>query len=396
MAEPSVFDLEQLRLLQEQMMQANQQTQDIMSQPAQSGLLNQGQTLGDLFSNPTGPQSQAMTQFGLSLLGSSDRDPLTKSFSDAASTGLNLLNTARGAAKTQKLQAALQHSQGLQQKFGNEMAMSELAAKMQPAPGERDRFQKIAVPIGEPDPVTGVQPTREILVNLDEHLRRDPNALTAQVDLKRPSQGQGEVDMEVDGAAPLAEPEAQVTKDKLAPDSLLMMPPPPPNPTRSATANQEMQEGAVQALVQLDSLLEDVYDPNFKEVVGLGSGGIIKGKVAQFLETPRMGALSAFVGKGMRDRAIPLAKQLGVNPTDFDFKQIIASAPTQTDGDEVWKTWIERTFIPFAVGKLEVQHGKEYADQVRATVDRKVKATSSAVGPQVKTVGNVQYTVEQL
>jgi len=52
-------------------------------------------------------------QATLSLLGSSDRDPLTKSFATAAQTGLDILGKARGQARTQKLQAAFAHSAGL-------------------------------------------------------------------------------------------------------------------------------------------------------------------------------------------------------------------------------------------------------------------------------------------
>ncbi len=109
----SPFDLEQLRGIMDQLIASNEESQRLLNAPPQQGLLNPGQTPGELFTNPSPAQNDALLQASLSLLGSSDRDPLTKSFATAAQTGLDILGKARGQARTQKLEAAFAHSAGL-------------------------------------------------------------------------------------------------------------------------------------------------------------------------------------------------------------------------------------------------------------------------------------------
>jgi len=118
--------LPQLMAILQQQQEQDAATQQLLQQPAQTGLLTPGQSVGDLLTSPTGPQNQALLQFGLSLLGSTDRDPLTKSFSDAAQSGLNILGQARGQARTQQLQAAQAQSQALQRQFGDVLGAGRL------------------------------------------------------------------------------------------------------------------------------------------------------------------------------------------------------------------------------------------------------------------------------
>jgi len=141
--------LPQLMAILQQQQEQDAATQQLLQQPAQTGLLTPGQSVGDLLTSPTGPQNQALLQFGLSLLGSTDRDPLTKSFSDAAQSGLNILGQARGQARTQQLQAAQAQSQALQRQFGNVLGAGKLGLDLASAGREDLQFGNVDIPDGE-------------------------------------------------------------------------------------------------------------------------------------------------------------------------------------------------------------------------------------------------------
>lgn len=108
---------------------AAKQRQDLLTQPLNTGLLNEGQTIGDFFKDPTQAQNNAMLQASLSLLGSDGRKSLASNFGAALNNGLGALGSAREKARTQELQAANANIADIDAKFGANLKLAELAPK---------------------------------------------------------------------------------------------------------------------------------------------------------------------------------------------------------------------------------------------------------------------------
>ena len=126
--------LSELRLIQQQLEAQRATQQALFQQPVQTGLLNPGQTLGGLFTDPTQAQSAGLLQTGLGLLSADPRDPVTKQFSSAIQSGLGALNTARDTARTRQLQESQLQIQGLQEQFRGQLDIAQLEATLAPKP----------------------------------------------------------------------------------------------------------------------------------------------------------------------------------------------------------------------------------------------------------------------
>jgi hypothetical protein len=352
-----------------------------LKEPINREFLEPGQSIGQAWSNPQGGQGRAMDTAFLSMMGADPKLGGAAAFSGGIQKGMALMDTMReGADKRKQLglaadTASAKSAYGMtKDQLDMGMKLNEHQRTMGGGNSKRDRVEPVEVVTGY-DPVTGAPMTKEVMVNIDQMLREQAQNQGLQVATDVTPQNtkvRGGEDAGQTTVHASPEEQQQVRKAVSGTD-IHSIGPPPARPGRTADQNRDLRESSNALLVGLDSLLDDVWNPNLSQVVGWGTGGRVKGAIARAAETPGISTLAASMEHGTLDRVIPLAKQLGVNPTDFDFKQIKASKPGMNDGVEVWRDWAENMYTPMIIGMLEAVHGKEYADMARAKVAAKIE-----------------------
>jgi len=251
----------------------------------------------------------------------------------------------------------------------------------------KDRYERVSVPVTDENgnPVmdmNGVVQTEEILVNVDQLHREQTNSANG---VQKYTRVYGRPLPQIEGAdtgvtqdVTVNSQQAEQISSEIMARTLLRPPMPPPRSGMTPLQVEEKRVSMTEGFVELDNLIEDIHNPDLDKVVGLGGGGYVQGAVAGALETPGLEELNRRVSTGVIARAIPLAKSLGVNPTDFDFRQIMNSAPKTTDGAGVWRDWFDQKYVPVLTTKLRALYGDAYADVVGALIQQKVEEYTSS------------------
>lgn len=154
----------------------------------------------------------------------------------------------------------------------------------------------------------------------------------------------------------------------------------------------ELRESTMSELLNADVLIADVFSPEFEEVAGL-------------MQTPaRLAALAvdsplAPIAKRMEEgaimRAIQVAGDLGVNPTDKDFEVALKAAPGPDAGPRVWRDWTERQFVPKLKAALAAKYGSNTprVQALQLQLDTALQRAKTSQQKTQTTSSGTKYTV---
>ena len=163
----------------------------------------------------------------------------------------------------------------------------------------------------------------------------------------------------------------------------------------SPEKNIEMRSETLENVRAASSLIEDVFNPSFDDVVGRTN---ILTREAATTTGSELAPLVGRVTKGSKERGIAIAKQLGVNPTDKDLQVAIESAPTANDPSNVWQDWLENTYVPRLFLALDSRYGADnpQAQQYKTEISERLLAAQASAEVPTRTAttsSGTTYTV---
>ena len=125
-------------------------------------------------------------------------------------------------------------------------------------------------------------------------------------------------------------------------------------PGLSPDKNIEMREQAMAETMGAQLLVDDIFSTGFEEIAGATQVGVRA--TARFFDTP-LAPMAQRMESGAITRAIQVAGDLGVNPTDKDFEVSLKAAPGPNDGPRAWREWISKQYIPSLKTALASKYG---------------------------------------
>jgi hypothetical protein len=140
--------------------------------------------------------------------------------------------------------------------------------------------------------------------------------------------------------------------------------------------------------------VDDIFSPGFKEIAGAMQMGTRA--AARFFDTP-LAPMAQRMESGAITRAIQVAGDLGVNPTDKDFEVSLKAAPGPNDGPLAWRDWISKQYIPKLKSALASKYGANNPRviAIHQQLDKSVEEASSTQFEEKTTSTGVTYKVKK-
>ena len=165
-------------------------------------------------------------------------------------------------------------------------------------------------------------------------------------------------------------------------------------PGLSPDKNIEMREQAMAETMGAQLLVDDIFSPGFEEIAGAPQVGTRL--TARFFDTP-LAPMAQRMESGAITRAIQVAGDLGVNPTDKDFEVSLKAAPGPNDGPRAWRDWISKQYIPKLKSALASKYGANNPRviAIHQQLDKSVEEALSTQFEERTTSTGVPYKVKK-
>lgn len=165
-------------------------------------------------------------------------------------------------------------------------------------------------------------------------------------------------------------------------------------PGLSSEKNIEMREQAMAETMGAQLLVDDIFSPGFEEIAGAPLVGARA--AARFFDTP-LAPMAQRMESGAITRAIQVAGDLGVNPTDKDFEVSLKAAPGPNDGPRAWRDWISKQYIPSLKTALASKYGANNPRviAIQQQLDESITQAQSSQFEEKTTSTGVKYKVKK-
>lgn len=165
-------------------------------------------------------------------------------------------------------------------------------------------------------------------------------------------------------------------------------------PGLSPEKNIEMREQAMAETMGAQLLVDDIFSTGFEEIAGAPQVGTRL--AARFFDTP-LAPMAQRMESGAITRAIQVAGDLGVNPTDKDFEVSLKAAPGPNDGPRAWRDWISKQYIPSLKTALASKYGANNPRviAIQQQLDESITQAQSSQFEEKTTSKGVKYKVKK-
>ena len=165
-------------------------------------------------------------------------------------------------------------------------------------------------------------------------------------------------------------------------------------PGLSPEKNIEMREQAMAETMGAQLLVDDIFSTGFEEIAGAPQVGTRL--AARFFDTP-LAPMAQRMESGAITRAIQVAGDLGVNPTDKDFEVSLKAAPGPNDGPRAWRDWISKQYIPKLKDALASKYGANNPRviAIQQQLDQSITQAQSSQFEEKTTSTGVPYKVKK-